>query len=54
MLLSVDIKTPVNDILNSLGWRRLNDKWNEQILIMLFKCLKGNAPSYFVDQIYIY
>ena len=46
ILLSVDIYTPVNDILNSLGWSRLNDKWNENILTLIFKCLKGNAPSY--------
>ena len=46
ILLSVDIKTSVDFILSSLGWRRLNVRWNEQLLIMTFKCLKGCAPTY--------
>ena len=46
VLLSVDIMTPTNDIMNTLNWSKLNERWREQILIMIFKCLQGYAPSY--------
>ena len=46
ILLSVDIKTSVDFILSTLGWKRLNVSWNEKLIIMTFKCLKGCAPPY--------
>ena len=46
ILLSADIKTPIKDILSSLGWCKLTDKWQEQLLLMIFKSLKGHAPLY--------
>jgi hypothetical protein len=51
ILLSADIRTPINDMMDCLQWRKLNDCWINQILIIVFKCLKGNAPTYLSSQL---
>ena len=36
--------------MNSLNWIRLNERWNFQLLVLVFKCLTGTAPSYLSSQ----
>ena len=45
-ILSADIRTPINDMMNLLHWTKLSDRWKIQILIILFKCLKDISPTY--------
>ncbi len=40
----------IDDLLSSLKWIGLNERWNSQMLILLFKCLKGSAPMYLSSQ----
>ena len=46
VLLSADIYTPIMDMMDTLHWDKLCERWNKQILIIVFKCLKNDAPSY--------
>ena len=46
ILLSADSRTSVNDLMTKLSWNKLEQRWNDQLLITTFKCLQGNAPSY--------
>ena len=46
VLTDADIRTRIDDLMSSLNWIRLNERWNSQLLILLFKCLKGTAPMY--------
>ena len=46
ILLSADIRTPVDDLMNSLKWLRLSDRWSNQMLFITFKCVNGTVPSY--------
>ena len=46
VLLSADIYTPILDMMDTLHWDKLCERWNKQILIVVFKCLKNDAPSY--------
>ena len=46
VLLSADIRTPISDMMNTLCWNKLNDRWNKQLLVIVFKCLQHKAPSY--------
>ena len=46
IILSVDIRAPVNDMMTSLNWLKLDDRWTNQMLIMIFKCLNGTSPYY--------
>lgn len=50
IILSADIRTPVNDMMNTLQWNKLNDRWLNQMLILTFKCLKGMVPGYLSSQ----
>ena len=36
ILLSADIRTHIDDMMNSLNWVRLNRRWANQLLVMLF------------------
>lgn len=49
-ILSADIRTPTNDLMNSLNWVKLNNRWNNQLLVLLFKCLKNLSPCYLSSQ----
>ncbi len=40
------LSTPVHDLVESLNWTKLNERWKVQLLIVVFKCLQGWAPSY--------
>ena len=46
IILSADIRTSVNSMMTVLNWHKLEQRWNNQILVMLFKCLTGKAPEY--------
>lgn len=50
VLTGADIRTHIDDLMNSLNWIRLNERWDSQLLILLFKCLKGSAPMYLSSQ----
>ena len=44
-ILSVDMKTPIDDMFNSLKWIRLCDRWSNHMLILIFKCI-NMCPDY--------
>ena len=46
ILLSADIRTPVNKMMEDLDWDKLTCRWEQQLLIQTFKCLKQIAPVY--------
>ena len=46
ILLSADIRTPVDKLMEDLGWVKLNCRWEQQLLILVFKCLTDIAPKY--------
>ena len=46
VLLHADIRTPINEMMNDLSWIKLDSRWDHQLLIMTFKCLKETAPIY--------
>jgi hypothetical protein len=49
-ILSADIRTPVDIMLNSLQWIKLNDRWRNHMLIQVFKCLRKIYPTYLSSQ----
>ena len=46
VLLSADIRTPINDLMDTLNWTRLENRWENHLLVIVFKCLQHTAPSY--------
>ena len=46
ILLSADVRTRIDDMMNSLNWVKLNKRWDKHLFVMLFKCLTHNVPSY--------
>ena len=46
IILSADIRTSIDSMMSNLKWLKLDQRWNNMILVMLFKCLTGNAPDY--------
>lgn len=49
-ILSADIRTPVNDMFNSLKWIKLSDRWRNHMLILVFKCLRNLSPTYLTSK----
>jgi len=45
-ILSADIRTPINDMLDHLNWIKLDQRWSNHMLILVFKCLRNFAPDY--------
>jgi hypothetical protein len=50
VLLSADIRTPINDMMTTLNWVKLDKRWQNQLLLIVFKCLRHDAPSYLSSQ----
>jgi len=46
ILLHADIRTPVDKMMKDLNWTKLNCRWDCQLIILTFKCLKQIAPTY--------
>ena len=46
IILSADIRTSIDSMMGNLKWLKLDQRWNNMILVVLFKCLNGNAPDY--------
>jgi hypothetical protein len=46
VLLHADIRTPIDKMMEDLNWVKLNNRWDHQLLIITFKCLKQIAPAY--------
>jgi len=46
ILLSADIRTPVVNMMKDLDWTYLESRWEQQLLILTFKCLKHISPEY--------
>ena len=46
VLLHADIRTPVDKMMEDLNWTKLQSRWDNQLIITVFKCLKGIAPKY--------
>ena len=49
-LVSADIRTRIIDLMNTLNWSKLDQRWKLHILLTTFKCLKGDAPVYLSSQ----
>ena len=49
-ILSADIRTPSNDLMNTLQWAKLDQRWHNTLLITVFKCLKNEYPLYLSSQ----
>ena len=49
-ILSADIRTPIDDLLSSVNWIRLCDRWSNHMLILIFKCIKDMCPDYLCNQ----
>ena len=50
VLVSADIRTRIVDLMNTLNWSKLDQRWKRHILLTFFKCLKGDAPVYLSSQ----
>ena len=50
IILSADIRTPTNDLMNTLQWVKLDKRWHNTLLMTVFKCLKNEYPSYLSSQ----
>ena len=50
ILLNADIRTPIADLMHSLNWCKFDKRWENQLLIIFFKCLKDLAPTYLNSQ----
>jgi retron-type reverse transcriptase len=50
IILSADIRTPIDDMMSTLHWNKLNDRWFNYMATLTFKCLKGMAPGYLSSQ----
>ena len=46
VLLHADIRTPIDKMMEDLNWDKLDCRWNHQLLVVTFKCLKEMAPVY--------
>ena len=46
IILSADIRTHIDSMMTTLKWLKLDCRWNNHILVLLFKCLTGKAPDY--------
>ncbi len=49
-ILSADIRTPINDLMDVLKWIKLDSRWHNQLLLIVFKCLKNLSPPYLSSQ----
>ena len=50
IILSADVRTPVNDMMHSLQRNKLNDRWYNYMITMILNCMKGKAPEYISSQ----
>ena len=46
IILSADIRTPTDEMMNALQWDKLDKRWHNQLLLTVFKCLSNISPSY--------
>ena len=49
VLVSADIRTRIIDLMNTLNWSKLDQRWKLHLLTTL-KCLLGDAPAYLSSQ----
>ena len=50
IILSADIRTPTIDMMNTLNWVKLNERWDKHLLVLVFKCLRNLSPTYLSSQ----
>ena len=43
IILSADIRTPIKHIMSLLQWKKLNERWNNQMLIIVFKGIRRDV-----------
>lgn len=46
IILSADIRTPTDEMMDKLNWIKLDKRWYNQLLVIVLKCIKDQAPSY--------
>jgi hypothetical protein len=49
-ILSADIRTPICELMDKLQWVKLDGRWNNQLMLLVFKCLRNLSPSYLSSQ----
>ena len=50
IILSADIRTPTNDMMDILKWVKLDKRWHNHLTLIVFKCLRNLSPSYISAQ----
>ena len=50
VLVSADIRTRIIDLMNTLNWSKLDQRWKLLLLFTTFKCLNRKAPVYLSSQ----
>ena len=50
IILSADIRTSVNEMMDELHWVKLEKRWHVHLLLLAFKCLKNLSPTYLSSQ----
>ena len=50
IILKADARTPINGMMNSLQWDKLDQRWHKQLLVIVYKCLLNLSPSYLSNQ----
>ena len=54
ILLSADIRTPVNKMMEDLDWDKLTCRWEQQLLIQTFRCLYANCTCLYFFKLYFH
>ena len=49
-ILSADIRTPISDLMGALKWIKLDGRWYNQLLLIVYKCLQNLSPEYLSSQ----
>ena len=50
IILSADIRTPTNDMMDILKWVKLDKRWHNHLTLIVYKCLRNLSPSYISAQ----
>ena len=50
IILSADIRTPINEMTDALEWFKLDRRWHDKFLLIVFKCLRTFSLSYLSSQ----
>ena len=46
----ISVRTPINEMMDALKWFKLDKRWHDQLLLIVFKCLRKLSPSQLSSQ----